>query len=351
MLQPRWPVLGSAGTSAARRLILCPVSRVGLVLGGGGITGAAFQFGALLALQLATGWDPNSADVVVGTSCGALTGAMVRGDKLSLETFVGSATTRSEVATELHGRVFQRSRPSGLVRWLRHGVVPGLRRPDLSLVLGSPALYSTVGLARWIDDALGPAATSWPDRPTVVVAYDVAARKRVPFGTEAAPPAQIRNAVAASAAVPGIFQPVLIRDRWYADGGLASGTSVDLVLGSDSPLDLVIVIAPLAAAERRPGARFYEDIFDRFGRTALEAEVTLVNRQWPQTDVLILRPDYRVLAVARPNPMSSDAAMPVFLRTLRSMKQELAAPATWSVLARHLAGIDGLGRRTPSIPQ
>jgi NTE family protein len=309
---------------------------VGLVLGGGGITGAAFQFGALLTLQLATGWDPNASEVVVGTSCGALTGAMVRGDSLTLETFVGSATTRSDVATELRERVFQRSRPSGVTRWLRHGLVPGLRRPDLSLVLGSPAVYSTIGLAKWIDEAVGPMATSWPDRPTVIVAYDVAARTRVPFGTEAAPPAQLRNAVAASAAVPGIFQPILIRDRWYADGGLASGTSVDLVLGSDPPLDLVIVIAPLAAAERRPGARFYEDIFDRFGRTALEAEVSLVKQRWPETDVLILRPDHRVLAVARPNPMSADAAMPVFLRTLRSMKHELAAPATWSVLERHI---------------
>ena len=68
-----------------------PVSRVGLVLGGGGITGAAFQFGALLTLQLATGWNPNSAEVVIGTSCGALTGAMVRGDQLNLHTFVGDA--------------------------------------------------------------------------------------------------------------------------------------------------------------------------------------------------------------------------------------------------------------------
>ena len=35
------------------------VSSVGLVLGGGGITGAAFHFGTLLALRMATGWDPN----------------------------------------------------------------------------------------------------------------------------------------------------------------------------------------------------------------------------------------------------------------------------------------------------
>ena len=312
------------------------MSRVGLVLGGGGITGAAFQFGTLLAIGLATGWDPNSADVVIGTSCGALTGAMVRGGRLDLETFVGSAASRQEVAEALHTRVFRRSRPSGVLRWLRRGVLPGLRRPDLRLILGSPAIYSTVGLAEWIDDALGADASGWPSRPTVIVAYDVAARCRAPFGTDAVPPAALRDAVAASAAVPGIFQPVLIGGRWYADGGLASGTSVDLVLGFDQPLDLVMVIAPLAAAQRRPGARFYEDIFDRFGHSALEAEIALVHNRWPASDILVLRPDHRVLALARPNPMSTEAAMPVFLRTLRSMRDELAAPATWQVLSRHL---------------
>ena len=314
------------------------MSKVGLVLGGGGITGAAFQFGALLTLQLATGWNPNEAEVVIGTSCGALTGAMVRGDQLNLRTFVGEAGSRDDVAEALRERVFQRSRPSGVVRWLRRGVLPGLRRPDLNLVLGSPAIYSTIGLAEWVDDALGSLATSWPEHPTVIVAFDLNERERAPFGTEAAPPAQLRNAVAASAAVPGIFQPIRIRDTWYADGGLASGTSVDLVLGADEPLDLILVVAPLAASERRPGARFYEDIFDRFGRTALEAEVTLVKEHWPDTDVLVIRPDQRVLAVARPNPMSTDAAVPVFLRTIRSMKHELAAPATWSLLEKHLVG-------------
>jgi predicted acylesterase/phospholipase RssA len=32
-----------------------PVSRVGLVLGGGGITGAAFEMATLMAIELATG--------------------------------------------------------------------------------------------------------------------------------------------------------------------------------------------------------------------------------------------------------------------------------------------------------
>ncbi|MEA2003034.1 MAG: patatin-like phospholipase family protein [Actinomycetota bacterium] len=312
------------------------MSRVGLVLGGGGITGAAFQFGALLTLQMATGWNANQAEIIIGTSCGALTGAMVRGNQLTIENFVGAAKTREEVTEVLRQRVYRRSRPSGVLRWVRRGVLPGLRRPDLTLMLGSPAIHSTKGIADWVEDAVGDLADSWPDHATVIVAYDLHARQRMPFGTDEAPPARLKDAVAASAAVPFIFQPVRIRDHWYADGGIVSGTSADLLLGAETPLDLVVVVAPLAAAERRPGSRFYEDIFDRFGRTALEGEIDLIRESWPDTEVLVLRPDYRVLSAARPNPMSAEAAMPAFLRTLRSMKHELAAPATWDILKRHL---------------
>ena len=217
---------------------------------------------------------------------------------------------------------------------------PNLRTsvPDSTLVKATVAVFTSLGLADWVADAVGEGAAAWPSRPTVVVAYDLAGRERTPFGTEAAPPTELGTAVAASAAVPGVFQPVQIEGRWYLDGGIASGTSVDLVLGADAPLDLIIVIAPLAASERRPGARFYEDIFDRFGRSALEAEIALVKQHWPATEVLVLRPDQRVLAVTRPNPMSTEAAVPTFLRTIRSMKHELAAPPTWRLLAEHLVG-------------
>jgi NTE family protein len=50
--------------------------------------------------------------------------------------------------------------------------------------------------------------------------------------------------VAASSAVPGLLAPQRIQGRWYIDGGVRSGVSVDLA----APADLLIVIAPLAGA-------------------------------------------------------------------------------------------------------
>ena len=315
------------------------VSRVGLVLGGGGITGAAYHFGALLALRMATGWDPNEAEVVIGTSSGAFAAAMVRGGRLDLEAFIGDARDRDEVAERLRNYLFRRGRPRGALRWLRRGVLPSLRRPDLTLTLGSPGLYRTDGIVEWVEETLGPLADSWPMRPTVIVAYDLQRRERAPFGTEAAPDVALKDAVAASVAVPFVFEPYRINGAWYADGGIATGTSADLLLANPDPLDLVIVVAPLAASEPRPGARFYEDIFDRAGRLALSAELEELHHRWHETDVLVLRPDDRVLAATRPNPMSLHAAIPAFLRTLRSLKDELSHHETWDILERHIVTV------------
>ena len=51
--------------------------KVGLVLGAGGVLGGAWLTGALDALARETGWDPGSADCIVGTSAGSMIGALI----------------------------------------------------------------------------------------------------------------------------------------------------------------------------------------------------------------------------------------------------------------------------------
>src|SRR6478752_3905851 len=51
---------------------------IGLVLGAGGVLGGAYHAGALAALAEVTGWDPRTADLIVGTSAGAHTAATLR---------------------------------------------------------------------------------------------------------------------------------------------------------------------------------------------------------------------------------------------------------------------------------
>src|SRR3954453_5755312 len=50
--------------------------KVGLVLGAGGIQGGAWLTGGLGAIAEETGWDPATADYVIGTSAGSMIGAL-----------------------------------------------------------------------------------------------------------------------------------------------------------------------------------------------------------------------------------------------------------------------------------
>src|SRR5919202_2045884 len=51
--------------------------KVGLVLGAGGVMGGAWLTGGLEALVSETGWDPASADRIVGTSAGSVVGCLL----------------------------------------------------------------------------------------------------------------------------------------------------------------------------------------------------------------------------------------------------------------------------------
>src|SRR3954454_16245733 len=51
--------------------------KVGLVLGAGGVVGAAWLIGALEALAAETGWDPAKAEHIIGTSAGSVVGALI----------------------------------------------------------------------------------------------------------------------------------------------------------------------------------------------------------------------------------------------------------------------------------
>lgn len=310
---------------------------MGLVLGGGGITGAAYEMAALIGVELATGWDPTEADVIVGTSAGAFVGAVVRAGELSVESMVRQQDSAQDVANRIRAHMFQRASLGGVTRWLRHGLVPGLARPGVRLILGTPGRFTPLGIAEWLDTQIGEASREWPELPTLITSYQLEAQARVVFGSVEAPDVTIRDAVAASSAVPMVFDPHVIDGKHYVDGGVVSGTHADLVLGSSDSLDLILVIAPLASDIPRKGAPFYETMFDRVGRSALDDEIRLIREQWPETDIITLKPNANVMAAMRPNPLAPEAAVPTFIATLTSMRTKLAAAETWALLKTHLA--------------
>lgn len=313
------------------------MSSVGLILGGGGVTGAAYEMATLMAIELATGWDPNEAEVVVGTSAGAFVAALLRNDRLLVDSLVVDGESREDVAARISRRLFSRASGVGLVPWLRHGLIPSLRRPGVTALLGSPAPFNASGIYDWVSHQIGEAAAlSWPDRATVITAFDIASKQRVAFGTEDAADVSMADAVAASSAIPVIFRPWTIDGKQYVDGGVVSGTHADLLLGSRDPLDLIIVVAPMAAEEQRERAWVHEKVFDRVGTAALDRELTMIRRAWPETEVIVLEPSPQVLSAMRPNPLDPKGAVPTFIRTLIAMRRRLAQPELWAILSHHL---------------
>src|SRR3954471_13295365 len=54
------------------------MTRVGLVLGAGGVVGQAYHAGVLAVLEHDCGFDAREADMIVGTSAGSVTGTLLR---------------------------------------------------------------------------------------------------------------------------------------------------------------------------------------------------------------------------------------------------------------------------------
>lgn len=236
---------------------MSPGPRRGLVLGGGGVLGAAWATGALCALEEVEGFDPRTAEVIVGTSAGSVLAALL-----------GAGLSTEDLRThQLTGHVD--SGPLAELPW-DYDAATGGSRPQLpapgpgSLGLlarnvgrlhrmpPTAVLSAFVPRGRGSLDAVGRLAGAlagddgWSPHPGVrVVAMDYVTGRRVVFGRPLSPPAPLARAVMASCAIPGWYAPIDIGGHPYVDGGACSATSVDLLAGLG--LDEVYVLAPMVS--------------------------------------------------------------------------------------------------------
>ncbi|MFD8323575.1 patatin-like phospholipase family protein [Kitasatospora purpeofusca] len=249
--------------------------RRGLVLGGGGMLGAAWTVGALCAVEEATGRRAGDADVVLGTSAGAILGALltagVGADQLR-DHQRGLPITSGPLAgvdfdydTAVGGALPPRPRAGiGSPRLLRDAVRHPREFPLLTLVSamaphGRGSLEPVGALVGGLFGGAGATATGAGGATGAagrasalrVVAVDYRSGHRVVFGDPDAPPAGVGEAVMASCAIPGWFAPVRVGGADYVDGGCWSATNADLLLGRG--LDEVYVLAPMALCSDPPG--------------------------------------------------------------------------------------------------
>jgi NTE family protein len=208
-----------------------------LVLGGGGVTGVAWELGILAGLAQ-QGVDLSEADLVVGTSAGSVVGAQLTSGVSVGELY---ATQLAPPGTEIAARM-------GLRTMIRYGWVLARSRDPVQARarFGRMALATrTVSPAerRAVIEARLPSA-DWPPRRLLITAVDAESGEFAAF--DAASGVSLVDAVGASCAVPGVWPPVSINGQRWIDGGMRSAANVDLAAGCER----IVVIAPLVRGFR-----------------------------------------------------------------------------------------------------
>jgi NTE family protein len=174
-----------------------PAPTAAFVLSGGGSLGAV-QVGMLEALRR-KGVRP---DLLVGTSVGAVNAAYVAGHGFTTASLDGLAAVWTALG--------------------RHDVFRLRPRRALYAVGGfAPSLLTDDGLRRLLTAHLRFAALEDAQIPMRAVATDLVSGRGVVIGE-----GEALSAVMASAAIPGLFPPVVRAGRTLVDGGLADHAEV-----------------------------------------------------------------------------------------------------------------------------
>lgn len=313
--------------------------RIGLVCGGGGVLGAAWLIGALHTVAEEAGWDPGSADYVLGTSAGSVVGSLVASDVPTWFLVYHQRGGGTEGMIDRYGEPIEEASEEerGLFR------LQGLPRP----VLGSPALalrtllqpwrypptaaavgwmprgfLSTEHIGRIVRTAV---ASGWSDHPNLwIVAVDYATGKRVVFGQEGAPTTELWRAVEASCAIPGFYRPVEIEGRLYVDGGAWSPSNLDLLTRED--LDIVVALNPMSSLHPGPPTTLLER-FERRVRSATGRRLGREARKLRDSGArtLLVQPreeDLDAMGVNLMNPRRRRLVLETALRTTRERLRE-----------------------------
>ena len=229
--------------------------RFGLVLGGGGVVGIAWEVGVLAGLERAGVIDAARAAVIVGTSAGSVVG------------------TRLALGASVESLVEEQSRPVDPAASTREGQPTGdlsvvmeifgaLRAapevtPEVTRVVGQKAMAApTPPEDRWVanfEASIGK-GTRWPQGTDLrIAALDCNTGERRMWTAADDGRVDLARAVASSCAVPGMFPTVGIGGSRYTDGGVWSVTNGDVLAGDG--LDAAVFVVPTAAAPAQPGRR------------------------------------------------------------------------------------------------
>jgi NTE family protein len=209
-----------------------------LVLGGGGVAGIAWATGVLLGLEEG-GVDLRSAELVVGTSAGAA---------------VGAQFTSDVPLADLYDRQVDPARQVGEMRpKIKYGRIIAGVLPALLVRRDTQRFRVRIGAMARAAETVDPAVRrdiiaqrlprhEWPEMGLTVAAIDAVSGEQRWFDAKSG--VSLVDAVAASCAVPGVWPPIPIGDRWYYDGGLPSADNAHRASGYGA----ILILSPVGGS-------------------------------------------------------------------------------------------------------
>jgi NTE family protein len=254
----------------------------GLVLGGGGVVGIAWEIGVLDALAQEQALTPTTAQTLVGTSAGSVVSTQLAGGR-SLDDLVAEqlappagATGGGAAAPDMNA-----------VMQIFGGMMTATEMTsELALTTGRLALEAPTGSEDswigWFDRMLG--VDDWPDADLRIVAMSCTRGERRVWTR--ADGVNLHRAVASSCSVPGLFPPVTIDGDRYTDGGAWSPSNADVLAGEG--LDAVVFVGPIGGFLA--------------GRPQVEAEMETLESKGARTATLLPGPDFEELRLKLMDP-------------------------------------------------
>jgi NTE family protein len=302
-------VLRALGLSRSRPR---SVSRHALALAGGGVIGGMYEVGALAALEERIDGAGRDFDIYVGCSAGSVVASLLASGVRATEIFRILENDTDDPLNFRRGAVY----PSDAFRhaclnfgrlvWaLGKHAMTGIRGsvPDM-LAQAEPDMpagfFSLAALERFLREAFEsrglPNSFAALPRTLLIPAVDLDRAERVVFGRGALREVPITEAVAASSAIPGFFEPFTIRGRAYVDGGVGFTGHADLA--AEAGADLVVVVNPLVPTFREDGGparmRGMYSIMEQAGRiysqNLLELGLAVLAARYPGTRFFLIEP-------------------------------------------------------------